>query len=205
MKLIEPSYEILTKIKRTDILKDIELAGRVCYKSEEKITEDSASKFVSGIVKRGHLSVIEHKSLSVRFICNRGFTHELVRHRLATYSQESTRYCNYGKSDEIKFIRPSGFMDWSSNARSIWVDAMIDAEGSYLEMIEDGSKPQDARGVLPIDVKTEIVITANLREWLHIFSMRCPIAAHPSMRQLMHPLRDELAIELPEIFVVPVA
>ncbi len=208
MKIIKPSYEILTPIDRVQILKHIELCGRVCYKSEEKMTEDSASGFVSMIQNRNHESVLEHFSISVRFICNRGFTHELVRHRIASFSQESTRYCNYSKDkfgNEITVIEPAWFEnDMFANSiegRKIrWADAMKYAEKCYFDLIEAGMKPQYARGVLPIDLKTEIVITANLREWKHIFKLRNSKAAHPSMQELMGPLQEEFHKNLPEIF-----
>ena len=208
MKLIKPSFEILTPIDRDTVLRSIELAGRTCYKSEDKITEDSASKFVRVIVARGHLSVIEHQSVSVKFICDRGVSHELVRHRLASFSQESTRYCNYatGKFDgELTFIIPpfcnSHELFVSSNTASgNWFTAMIFAEETYTDLIELGWAPQEARSVLPNSLKTEIVVTANLREWKEIFRQRCSPGAHPQMQELMNPLYVEFAKLLPEIY-----
>lgn len=202
MKIIKPSYEILTPINRDYILRHLELCGRVCYKSEEKITEDSASKFIGVIYTKNHQSVLEHISISVRFICNRGFSHELVRHRIASFSQESTRYCNYSKDkfgNEITVIEPCWF-DLESDQGDIWKIAMKNSEESYFRLIEAGAKPEQARGVLPIDLKTEIVITANLREWKHILLLRSAVSAHPSMRELMIPLHSEFAEHLPEIF-----
>ncbi len=207
VKIINPSYEILTPINGNEILKLIELAGRTCYKSHDLITDESAKNFVQKIAQRGHESVIEHFNISVRFICNRGFTHELVRHRLAAYSQESTRYCNYSKDkfgNEITTIKPFE-VEEGSKEFDLWKEAMENAEKSYMAMIENGSKPENARGVLPIDIKTEIVITTNLREWKHIFKLRTGKAAHPSMRQLMIPLLKEFQEKLPVIFddIVP--
>lgn len=204
MKIIEPSYEVLTSEDGLTILQNIEYAGRTCYKSEDAITRDSCYKFVEMILKRGHESVLEHESISVRFICNRGFTHELVRHRLAAYSQESTRYCNYSKEkfgNEITVIIPQSLKS-SENARlfNVWKSAMEESEKSYFLLIESGCSPQIARGVLPIDLKTEIVITANLREWRHIFNLRTSNAAHPSMQQLMRPLLKEFQKRIPIVF-----
>lgn len=214
MRLVKPSFEILTPLDRESVLKAIEMAGRTCYKSEDKITEDSASKFVSMIVNSGHLSVIEHQSMSVRFICDRGVSHELVRHRIASFSQESTRYCDYSRDKfgkHLTFIIPcwyenmkegEGFSDTlSSGPESVaWVKAMQYAEGTYKSMIQHGCTAQQARSVLPNSLKTEIVVTANLREWKEIFHQRCSKAAHPQMRELMIPLRDRMAQLLPEIF-----
>ena len=202
VKIIKPSYEILTPINGDEILKLIELAGRTCYKSNDLITPDSARGFVERIAKRGHESVIEHYNITVRFVCNRGFTHELVRHRLAAFSQESTRYCNYTKDkfgNEITVIKPAELNE-GTEEYSIWKQAMENAEKSYMAMMSAGSKPENARGVLPIDIKTEIVITANLREWKHIFTLRTSPAAHPSMRELMIPLAREFQSKIPVIF-----
>lgn len=203
MKIISPSYEIMTPINGLEMLKHLELAGRVCYKSEDKITDESCKKFTKMIKTRKHESVLEHCSVSVRFICNRGFTHELVRHRVASFSQESTRYVNYSKGkhgSEITVIVPPNFSTWEVEARLEWEYAMEDCERRYMRLLELGRSPQEARGVLPIDVKTEIVITANLREWMHIFDLRCSSNAHPSMQELMIPLRAEFKQELPELF-----
>ena len=202
VKIVKPSYEILTPINGNEILKLIELAGRTCYKSDNLITPDSAKNFVEKIAQRGHESVIEHYNITVRFICNRGFTHELVRHRLAAYSQESTRYCNYNKDkfgSEITVIKPFEINE-NTKEYDLWKEAMQNAEKSYMAMIENGSKPENARGVLPIDIKTEIVITTNLREWKHIFKLRTSKAAHPSMRELMIPLLKEFKEKMPVIF-----
>ncbi len=214
MRLIKPSFEILTPIDRSQILKAIEMAGRTCYKSEDKITDDSASKFVKMIVGRGHLSVVEHQSVSVKFICDRGVSHELVRHRIASYSQESTRYCNYSKDkfdNQLTFIIPSwsnikpGEGDQSnfglhSHGEILWLNAMQNSQDIYNSLIQAKWSPQEARGVLPNSLKTEIVVTANLREWKEIFRQRCSPSAHPQMRELMIPLRGEFQKVLPEIF-----
>lgn len=216
MLLVKPSFTILTPINANDILKRIEAAGRTCYKSEDRITEDSAIKFVKAILTRNHESVIEHESLSVRFICDRGVTHEIVRHRLASYSQESTRYINYEKKGAAFVIPPWVQLDpcevtdvddevrtlMASNRRAdaTWLLAMHDAEESYNELLNDGWKPEQARSVLPNSLKTEIVMTANLREWRHFFKLRTSSAAHPQMREVAQPLLDELRSKIPVIF-----
>jgi len=214
MKLIKPSYKIETPINRINILKTLELFGRVCYKSEGLITEDSSSKFVKMIVNKGHISVVDHVYISVRFIVNRGFTHELIRHRIAAYSQESTRFCNYIKdkfNGHITFIipphldiTPGVYNDTSTSIKVgnsfLWAHHMLDCESVYNSAIKNNWKPQEARGLLPIDLKTEIIMTANLTEWLHVFRLRTDPAAHPQMREIMIPLSKEFENELPEIF-----
>jgi thymidylate synthase (FAD) len=192
-------------IDRQTILEGIELAGRTCYKSEDRISSDSASKFIKILISRGHESVLEHENISVRFVCDRGVSHELVRHRLASFSQESTRYCNYGKDEDgITFIIPPFFHENGDDVRSddeiTWLKAMEFAEHSYLSLLEEGWTPQQARAVLPNSLKTEIVVTANIREWRTIFKQRTSIAAHPQMRELMLPLLRELTNALPELF-----
>lgn len=214
MILIKPSYEIMTEIDRETVLKLIERSGRVCYKSEDKITDDSCIKFAQFIQSKNHLSVIEHFSFTVKFIVDRGVSHELVRHRLCSFSQESTRYCNYSKDkfgNHVTFIIPewlnitSGTYDYDmryipTQANEVWYYAMQVAEQGYFELLKRGWTPQQARSVLPNSLKTEIVTTANLREWQHIFKLRCDPSAHPQMREIMIPLRDELHNKLPEIF-----
>ncbi len=202
MRIVPPSFEILAMPDGNEILKLIELAGRTCYKSEDKITADSAKGFIRRIVASGHMSVIEHASITVRFICDRGVTHELVRHRLASYSQESTRYANYSKDkfgNEITVIRPLFWKEGSAEYAE-WLSAMQQAEQSYLRLITGGARAQEARSVLPNSLKTEIVMTANLREWRHVFALRCDAAAHPQIREVMLPLLDELHRRLPPVF-----
>ncbi len=202
MKIIKPSYEILDTINPEQVMKKLELAGRVCYKSEDRIREGSAEQFVRNIIKNGHESVIEHFSFSVRFICDRGVSHEIVRHRLASYSQESTRYCNYSKDgfgNEITVIEPS-YLDKESRAYQRWVWACEAAEKYYFRMLECGCTPQEARAVLPNSLKTEIIMTANLREWRHFLKLRTAKNAHPQIRELALPLLRELQELLPAIF-----
>lgn len=202
MKLISPSFEILNPPKREEVLRHLELCGRVCYKSEDKMSEDSASRMVKMLIERGHESPIEHFSVSVRIICDRGVSHEWVRHRLASYSQESTRYCNYSGAKfggEITFIRPY-FAEPGQPLYAEWEKAMKNAENSYFEMLAMGARPEDARSVLPNSLKTEFICTMNLREWRHFFRLRCAPAAHPAMREIAVPLRDAFHELLPELF-----
>lgn len=202
MKIINPSYNIESQINGNEILKFIEKCGRVSYKSESLITEDSAKNFVEKIITRGHLSVIEHVSITVRFIIDRGVSHELVRHRLASFTQESTRFCNYGKNkfnNEITFIKPC-FCEEESKEWNIWKNAMQQAENYYFEMLNIGMKPEEARSVLPNSLKTEIITTMNLREWKHFFSLRTELAAHPQMREIAVPLQKEFREKIPIIF-----
>lgn len=206
VKVIDPSYEIWSLGAFEDgikILKFIEKVARTCYKSEERITEKSYKRLVSMLVKKGHGAMIEHGGMmSVHFICNRGFSHEIVRHRLASFAQESTRYVDYSKnkySSEITVIRPPGLDDDSAKFNE-WYQAMVDAEKKYNELREKGMTPQYARGVLPIDVKTEITVSANHREWINIFRLRCAADAHPSMHQLMRPLLGEIKKKIPIIY-----
>ena len=204
MKIINASYEIVNKdkINGMEILKGIEAVGRTCYKSESNITDDSAKKFVSMLIERGHEAMIEHNAISVRFICDRGVSHELVRHRLASFGQESTRYCNYSKNkfgNELTFIKPC-FWEKESNEYIVWRSAMGYAESMYLNLIQQGAKPQEARSVLPNSLKTEIVMTMNIREWRHFFSLRCDTPAHPQMRELTLPLLKEMHELIPVVF-----
>lgn len=202
MKIINPSHEIMAMPDPAFVMELIETAGRVCYKSEHKITEDSAENFVKGIIKTGHESVIEHVNITVKFICDRGVSHELVRHRLASYSQESTRYCNYSSDkfgNEITVIKP-WFFKQNSIAYSIWLNEMENAESAYNRLLKNGVKPEEARTVLPNSLKTEVVMTANLREWRHVLKLRTSEKAHPQIREIMFPLLNELHKELPAVF-----
>lgn len=200
MKIIQPSIEILTPIdgNYNYILKFLEKCGRVCYKSEDKITEDSAEKFVRNLIKRGHESVIEHFSVTVKVICNRGISHEIVRHRIGAYSQESTRYVNY--KDGIEVILPSHLIMPNDKVYEVWLNAMADAERHYKKMIALGARPEIARDVLPNALKTEVVITYNLRQWRHFFKQRLSRAAHPQIRQIAGMILKEFKERIPVIF-----
>jgi len=206
MKIIKPYFIIEDTIDGEEILKKIEKAGRTAYKSENKITPDSAKKFVRMIIESGHESVIEHEKITVRVICDRGITHEIVRHRIASYTQESTRFCNYSKGrfgSEITVIKPC-FWDLSKEEDrrkyEIWKKAMENAEKAYMELIQLGARPEEARSVLPNSLKTEIVITANLREWRHFFKLRTSKRAHPQMKEIAIPLLQEFKRRIPVIF-----
>lgn len=202
MKEIRPSFEIMDDIDGAKILQKLERCGRVCYKSEDKITEGSAEKFIGMILKSGHESVLEHEKLTVKFICDRGVTHEIVRHRIASYSQESTRYCNYSKDkfgNELTFIRPCFWAD-DSEEYAVWKQAMEEIEKTYVKLISLGAKPEEARSILPNSLKTEIVCTMNLREWRHFFRLRTAERAHPQIREISVALLAELKKRIPVIF-----
>ena len=202
MKIIKPDVQFITPIDGAVILRRLEECGRVCYKSEGKITDDSAPKFVAGIIKRGHEAVLEHCSFTVKFICDRGVSHELVSHRMASYCQESTRYCNYSKAQfgcEITVIEP-GFLTGDTTGYAIWKQAMADAELAYFSLLEWGCTPQEARAVLPNSLKTEVVMTANIREWRHFLRLRTAAGAHPQMREVALILLDKVHRLIPVCF-----
>jgi thymidylate synthase (FAD) len=202
MQIVEPGFTILAMPDGVELSRTIELAGRTCYKSEDQITADSAAAFVRRILRLGHESVIEHAAATVRLVTDRGVTHELVRHRLASYSQESTRYANYAKDrfgSEITVVRPP-FWSEDEPKYALWKGAMLACERAYLDLVAAGATAQEARSVLPNSLKTEIVMTANLREWRHVFRLRCDRPAHPQMRQLMLPLLAEMHARIPAVF-----
>ncbi len=202
MKIIKTGFEIIDDINGNKILKKIERAGRICYKSEDRITDDSAKKFVTNILKSGHESVIEHEKVTVRIICDRGVSHEIVRHRIASYSQESTRYCNYNQEKfgkELTFIQPL-FWDENTEEYSIWLKTMQMIEDTYNKLIEKGVQPQEARSILPNSLKTEIIVTMNLREWRHFFKLRTASNAHPQMREVACAILEEFRKIIPVIF-----
>ncbi|MBO5489125.1 MAG: FAD-dependent thymidylate synthase [Eubacterium sp.] len=209
MNSIKPSIEIIDMKDYDSMVKKIEKIGRVCYKSEGSITDDSAERFITNILKRGHESVIEHESITVRMICDRGITHEIVRHRIASYSQESTRYCNYAGDkfgNEITVIDIAGGFRYDLNKQedlakyNVWKDAMEAAERSYFKMLELGATPQEARSILPNSLKTEIVMTMNLRSWRNFFRLRCDHHAHPQMREVANIAFKEFKEKLPIFF-----
>ena len=202
MRITTARVEIMTPIDGQAILEHLERCGRVCYKSEGKIAPGSAEKFLAGIIKRGHEAVLEHYSFTVRFICDRGVSHEIVRHRMASYCQESTRYCNYSKGDfgsEITVIQPRFLEDdvpgWNS-----WVDACVTAEKNYFDLLSKGHTAQEARAVLPNSLKTELIMSANIREWRHFLKLRTAPAAHPQMREVACMLLEQLKEQIPVLF-----
>lgn len=213
MKIINAGFEIENIEVFKGMLERIEKVGRTCYKSENNITTESAPKFVEMIIKRGHEAMIEHGGMiSVRFICDRGASHELVRHRIASFAQESTRYCGYQKDkfgNELTCISIESMMNERIETigcerivdiLSEHAQAMIDAEKHYMRMIELGCTPQEARSVLPNSLKTEIVVSANPREWRAFFKLRVEDAAHPQMREVTRPLLDKLKELVPVLF-----
>ena len=196
MKIVKQSHEILNC--SIAILQMIERAGRTCYKSEDKITSDSAENFVKNLVKRGHHAMIEFGDITVRFITDRGVTHELVRHRLCSFAQESTRYVKY--DNNMEFIEPVWWDSSTETEQMIWFTAMESAENCYIDLMDQGWKAQQARSVLPNSLKTEIVMKGNVREWRHIFSQRCAKTAHPQMQELMMPFFEEIKKRIPVIY-----
>ena len=202
MKIVDPTFSFMHVPDGEFVLQHLEQAARTCYKSEERVTPDSARKLLSRVIKLGHDSVLEHILVTVRIVCDRGVTHELVRHRLCAFSQESTRYANYSQEkfgNEITVIRPF-FWEDDDLRYDTWKKAMQSLETAYLELVNLGSTAQEARSVLPNSLKTEIVTTANIREWRHIFKLRCDKAAHPQMRQVMLPLLAAFQGRIPLLF-----
>ena len=210
MRLINASYEILSNIDSNQILKNIETAGRTCYKSEDKITETSCIDFCKMLLSRNHEAMIEHGGMiSVKFIVDRGVSHEIVRHRLFSFAQESTRYCNYAKDkfdNQITFIIPNWMPDvmpgiYTGVATMLtWVLAMEQSEIYYNRLISNGWQPQQARSVLPNSLKTEVVVSGNPREWRHFFKLRTATVAHPQMREVAIPLLKEMQERIPILF-----
>ena len=206
MNIIKPNFEIITPINSEQILKTIEAVGRTCYRSEDRITDTSCNTFVKSIIDRGHEAVIEHYNITVKLTTDRGITHEVVRHRIASYAQESTRYCNYSHDkfgNEISYIdimKGLSEIDPKTSKLSVaeiadiyneWLLACQDAEKHYNRMLELGATPQMARSVLNNSTKTTICITMNLREWRHFFKLRTPSNAHPQMREIAIMMLDE--------------
>jgi len=200
MKIVQPGFTIEAGLNGLADLQHIERCGRTCYKSEDKITDDSAVAFVRKIIASGHHSVLEHVSATVRIVADRGVSHELVRHRLCSFSQESTRYCDYesGKFDgEIAVIQPRGL---TPDQEAEWRTRMVQAALGYRTLRRQGCAPQIARSVLPNSLKTEIVVTCNAREWRHFFTLRTAKPAHPQMRQIACPMLAEFRKRVPVLF-----
>ena len=227
MKIIEPSFEIFLPCDAKDMIKNVAKAARTCYKSEINASEEADKKLIKNLIKNKHHAMLEHASFTVKFICDRGVSHEIVRHRVASYAQESTRYCNYGKiSDGITFIEPIIFKNVSLEEKekiadgmlmffddsvnpdplalySSWYWAMVDAENAYDHMLEFGATPEIARSVLPNSLKTEIVMTANIREWRHFLSLRAVGETgkpHPEIQRIARPLLRKLYEIMPIFF-----
>ena len=216
MRTLKPQHVIIGKdqIEGHKILKHIEKIARTCYKSEDLINNESAEKMIKKLIKMNHLAMIEHASVSVLFTCDRGVTHEIVRHRVASYAQESTRYVNYSKDkfgNEIGYIDIAGGIALDTKMKDLpvetidaiiseWHQACIDAEKHYMKMLELGATPQIARSVLNNSTKSDINVTMNLREWRHFFELRCDSPAHPQMRELVIPLLKEMSEVIPIVF-----
>ena len=205
MRVINAGYEIISELNGEEILKHIERCARVCYKSEDRITDGSAEKMVAALIRSGHEAMLEHYSFTVKFICDRGIANELVRHRIASFAQESSRYCCYAKDKfgkELTFINPC-FWEPDSDNYARWFHEMDESEKTYLAMIESGATPEQARDILPTSIKTEIVMTANLREFRHFFKLRAEGITgkpHPQMLEITIPLLKELKQKIPVVF-----
>ena len=205
MRVINAGYEIISELNGEEILKHIERCARVCYKSEDRITDGSAEKMVAALIRSGHEAMLEHYSFTVKFICDRDIANELVRHRIASFAQESSRYCCYAKDKfgkELTFINPC-FWEPDSDNYARWFHEMDEAEKTYLAMIESGAAPEQARDILPTSIKTEIVMTANLREWRHFFKLRAEGVTgkpHPQMLEITIPFLKELKQKIPVVF-----
>lgn len=205
MRAIKAYTQIYNDFDGQKILQKIEAAARTCYKSEGKIQEGSAEKLVTGLIKSGHEAMLEHASVTVKFVVDRGISHELVRHRLASFAQESTRYCNYSKDDfgsDITFIIPE-YLEYKSEDWNIWKNTMELCEDAYFKMLDFGLSPQQARAVLPNSLKTEVVMTANLREWRHFFKLRALGTTgkpHPQMLEVTVPLLEDFKQMIPVVF-----
>jgi thymidylate synthase (FAD) len=195
--IVKPSATLVYPTTYFDVLEKLERIGRVSYKSEDRITEDSAESFVRMILRAGHESVIEHHSETVLFIVDRGVSHEIVRHRIASFTQESTRYCDYHKKGSIAVIEPPLT---THDARAEWYGAMEAACDVYTMLRNQGVRPQLARDVLPHSLKTELYMTANLREWRHFLRLRTAKAAHPQMREVTIPLLAQFRTAFPVLF-----
>ena len=209
MKIIEPSVELINPIPYELALNTVEIAGRTCYQSEDKITDGSAEALIRRIIKSGHESVLEHVSVTARFICDRGVSHEIVRHRIGAYSQESTRYCNYSNGKfggEITVIKPCFFKGTfpvhggDKDKEDHWYVACLSSECEYFRMLEEGATPQEARSVLPNSLKTALIVTYDLREWRHFIRLRCAPDAHPQMQQVAKMAQKLLTERYPVFF-----
>jgi len=218
MNIIKQYWEWEFPQTEAQVHKEIESAGRTCYKSQEKITDESALAFVKMIMSRGHDAILEFYDFKVRAITDRGITHEIVRHRIASYAQESTRYCNYSKDkfgNELTFILPNYFYEVHNAVESQtlskingkyeagyfqWLHILNNCENSYMEMLKVGLKPQEARAILPNSLKTEIVMKMNIRQWKHFFSLRAAPAAHPMMQELAQSMLEGFVEKLPTLF-----
>lgn len=204
MKIIEPNVEILSNINGNEILKHLELCARNCYKSESNITEDttSAIKMINKLIELDHTAMLEHFNITIKLLCDVGTYKDLTRHRHCSFAIESTRYCNYSKGkfgNEISVIKPCN-MDENSGIYHTWLKAMNDMERAYMQMAEIGATPDQLRMILPHSTAASVILTANIREFRHIFNLRCAKAAHPSVRQIMLMTLNEFHNKIPVLF-----
>ena len=213
MEVVKQSHEILNTIDWDNVLLQLELPIRKCYNSEHRIKEGSAEKLIRTVISNKHVSTLEHFSFSVNFITNRGVTHELVRHRMASYSQVSTRYVNYGGRD-MQYILPVWMDDTYlghysdkplvatdiTTPEGIWIESCMKSESAYKELLRMDSKPEQAREVLNNSLQTDITMTTTVRDWIHLLGLRCDKTAHPQIRSLMRGLHSELVDTCPVLF-----
>lgn len=200
MKIIKPKI-IVENYDPIKIMKNLEKACRTCYRSENLISEDSYKKLLTNCINRGHESILEHEKITVRMTCDIGVYKDLTRHRFGSFSIESTRYCNYGKDkfdNEVHFIQPVYFDD--ADKSKIWADCMSEIETAYLKMSGMGCTPDEMRMILPHSTAAQVTMTANIREWKHILSLRCAKMTHPSVQQILIPLLLKFKEDMPEIF-----
>lgn len=201
MQIVDPYIQV-EKVDGTKIMKNIERACRTCYRSEGKITEESYKTLLKNCITRGHESVLEHEKVTIRMYCDLGVYKDLTRHRIASFSIESTRYCNYGKDkfdNELKIIKPCNIEEGTS-LYTHWKEACEVIEKNYMEMSNEGALPDQLRMILPHSIAAEVTMTANIREWKHILSLRASSHTHPSIRQLTIPLLLYFKEIMPEIF-----
>ena len=201
MKIVEPVVYI-ENYDPIKILKRIERACRTCYRSEDLITEDSYKNLIKNCLTRGHESILEHEKVSVRMICDVGAYKDLTRHRIASFSIESTRYCNYGKDkfdNQIKILKPV-HIEEGSEIYEVWKKSMEEMEKYYMEMAALDAKPDQLRMLLPHSTAAEVNMTANIREWRHVLSLRAAKHTHPSIRSITIPILLKFKEDMPELF-----
>ena len=202
VRIVTPNVEIITPLDGEAILKHLELCARNCYKSEDKITPDSARTMVKKLLELGHEAMIEHFNLTVKLTCDIGVYKDLTRHRHVSFAIESTRYCNYSKGkfgNELSVIKPCHIKE-NSPEYNIWFKTMQIIEHNYNAMAALGCRPDQLRMLLPHSIKADVIMTANLREWRHIFKLRCAPAAHPTVQEVMDMLLAKLKTEIPVVF-----
>lgn len=202
VKIVEQSFEIMTPIDGKAILKHLELCARNCYKSEGSISEDSAERMIKKLIELKHEAMIEHFNISVKFTTDLSFYKDITRHRMASYAIESTRYCMYAKDkfgSELTVIEPCN-IEKGTPEYAEWLRCMEDIERAYLAMAKLGCKPDQCRMLLPHSVKADMIMTANLREWRHVFKLRADKAAHPGIQVLMKALLKEFSQQIPVVF-----